>query len=34
MRFLFGDADLRKVLDQHLCLDLEFTGQLVNADLL
>jgi len=30
---LFGDADLREILDQDFGLDLEFPGQLVDADL-
>jgi hypothetical protein len=33
VRLLFRDADLRQVIDQDLGLDLEFSGQLVDADL-
>ncbi|HVB08193.1 MAG TPA: hypothetical protein VNF00_04535 [Candidatus Acidoferrales bacterium] len=33
MRFLFGDADLRQVVDQDFCLDLEFPREFVDADL-
>jgi hypothetical protein len=29
-----GDADFRQKVDQDLGLDLEFAGQLVNADLI
>jgi hypothetical protein len=34
VRLLFLDADLRQVVDQYLGLDLEFTRQLVNTDLI
>jgi hypothetical protein len=30
---LLGDADLREILDEDFGLDLEFPGQLVDADL-
>lgn len=33
MRLLFGDADLRQVVDQDFCLDLEFPREFVDADL-
>jgi hypothetical protein len=33
VRLLLGDTDLRQILDQHLRLDLELPGQLVDADL-
>jgi len=33
VRFLLGDTELRQVLDQDLCLDLQFPRELVNADL-
>jgi hypothetical protein len=33
VRLLFLDADLRQVVDQHLGLDLEFPGQLIQSDL-
>jgi hypothetical protein len=31
---LFGDADFRQVIDQDFSLDLEFSCQLVDADLI
>jgi len=34
VRLLVRDADFRQVIDQDLGLDLEFSGQLVNADLI
>jgi hypothetical protein len=34
VRLLVRDADLRQEIDQHLGLDLEFPGQLVDADLI
>jgi hypothetical protein len=34
VRLLVRDADLRQVIDQDLGLDLEFSRQLVNADLI
>lgn len=33
VRFLLGDADVRQVLDQDFCLDLQFPRELVDADL-
>ena len=33
VRFLLGDADLRQVLDQDFCLDLQLPSELVDADL-
>jgi hypothetical protein len=33
VRLLFGDADLGKIVNQHLGLDLKLTGQFVNSDL-
>src|ERR1700690_2668592 len=34
VRFLFRDADFRQEIDQHLRLNLEFPGQLVNSNLI
>lgn len=34
MRLLFGDANFREKLDQHLCFDLEFPGKLVDSNLI
>jgi hypothetical protein len=34
VRFLFLDADLRQVVDQHLRLDLEFPREFVDSDLI
>jgi len=34
VRFLLGDAGIRKVNDQDFRLDLELPGQLVNSDLI
>jgi len=34
VRFLFGDADLRQVVDQHFRLDLEFPREFVDPDLI
>jgi len=34
VRLLLGDADLGKVVDQDLGLDLQFSGQLVNSNLI
>src|ERR1700679_678313 len=34
MRLLLGDANFRQVLDQNLCFDLEFPGQLIYSDLI
>jgi hypothetical protein len=34
VRLLLRDADFRQVLDQDLCLDLEFPGQLIDSDLI
>ena len=34
MRFLFVDADLGKIVDQHLGLDFELAGQFVDSDLI
>ncbi|HKV03838.1 MAG TPA: hypothetical protein VJO53_01895 [Candidatus Acidoferrales bacterium] len=34
VRFLFLDADFGQVVDQHLGLDLEFPGQLVDSNLI
>jgi hypothetical protein len=33
MRLLFGDAVSRQEVDDRLGLDLEFTGQLIDSDL-
>jgi hypothetical protein len=33
MRLLLGDAHLRKIFEDYPCLDLEFSRQLVDADL-
>jgi hypothetical protein len=34
VRLLVRDADLGQIIDQDLGLDLEFSGQLVDADLI
>ena len=34
VRLLLGNADFWQVLDQDLCLDLEFPGQLIDSDLI
>jgi hypothetical protein len=33
MSFFLGNPDLRQILDQHLCLDFEFPGEFVDANL-
>jgi hypothetical protein len=34
VRLFFGDADLGKIVNQHLGFDFKFTGQFVNSDLI
>jgi hypothetical protein len=34
VRLLFGDADLRQVLDQNFCFDLQLSRQFVDSDLI
>jgi hypothetical protein len=34
VRLFFGDADLGKIIDQHLGLDFQLSGQFIDSDLI
>jgi hypothetical protein len=34
VRFLFRDADLGQIIDQHFGLDFQLTGQFIDSDLI